>query len=105
MNNQVTFEPAASAVTISRLTDGTAGHWKYIVDNVIVYRVEGTLTRSSPLHVDCFRSERYSKPFLPATASAACSPLASQLSPVHPLLSPSHPAQHPPPPNRSPQKD
>jgi hypothetical protein len=41
------LEPAASAVTVSGLqvlsttwksTDGTASHWKYVVDNVIVYR-------------------------------------------------------------------
>jgi hypothetical protein len=41
------LEPATSAVTVSGLqvlsttwksTDGTASHWKYIEDNVIVYR-------------------------------------------------------------------
>jgi hypothetical protein len=41
------LEPATSAVTVSGLqvlsttrksTDGTRSHWKYVVDNVIVYR-------------------------------------------------------------------
>ena len=41
------LELATSAVTVSGLsvlsttwksTDGTASHWKYVVDNVIVYR-------------------------------------------------------------------
>ena len=34
------LEPATAAVTatIWKSTDGTASHWKYVVDNVIVYR-------------------------------------------------------------------
>ncbi len=34
------LEPATSAVTATtwKSTDGTASHWKYVEDNVIVYR-------------------------------------------------------------------
>ena len=36
------LELATSAVTVSttyKSTDGTVSHWKYVVDNVIVYRL------------------------------------------------------------------
>jgi len=68
------LEPAASAVTVSGLqvlsttwksTDGTASHWKYVVDDVIVYRdvyragsraVEGF--RLSQLRMSCALGRR-----------------------------------------------
>src|SRR6266849_8044805 len=66
------LEPAASAVTVSGLlvlsttwksTDGTASHWKYVVDNVIVYRdaYRGRFCQLRRIYIpseptlDCFR--------------------------------------------------